>query len=71
MSISPTQISGRIGSFNQIMITIGIAVAYAMGYVIDAEDLDNSLNWRICVILPVPFILIKMFVGSAYPFDTI
>jgi hypothetical protein len=41
MSISPTQISGRIGSFNQIMITIGIAVAYAMGYVIDAEDLDN------------------------------
>jgi hypothetical protein len=28
-------VSGRIGSFNQIMITIGIAVAYAMGYIID------------------------------------
>ena len=40
-SISPTQISGRIGSLNQIMSTVGIAVAYAMGYIIDKKDLNN------------------------------
>lgn len=35
MSISPTKISGQIASFNQIMITIGIAIGYCMGYLID------------------------------------
>lgn len=41
ISISPTKISGLMGSFNQIMITIGIATAYGMGYVINPEDLSN------------------------------
>lgn len=35
MSISPTKISGQIASLNQIMITIGIAIGYCMGYMID------------------------------------
>lgn len=34
MSLSPTELSGRIGSLNQIFITIGIAWAYAMGFLL-------------------------------------
>ena len=30
ISISPPEISGIIGSFNQLLITIGIAVAYGL-----------------------------------------
>lgn len=41
MSIAPIKISGKIGSFNQIFITIGIATAYGMGLVIDDSDLGN------------------------------
>jgi hypothetical protein len=32
ISISPPEISGIVGSFNQLLITVGIAVAYALGY---------------------------------------
>ena len=34
-SISPTSISGRIGTFNQLNIVIGIMFSYLMGYIID------------------------------------
>jgi len=33
ISISPNDISGIVGSFNQLLITIGIAAAYGIGYV--------------------------------------
>ena len=71
MSISPTKISGQMGSFNQIMITIGIAVAYAMGYVIDNNDLGNSWNWRLCVILPIPLCILRIVVCNYFSFDRI
>lgn len=58
MSIAPTQISGFMGSLNQIMITIGIAAAYAMGYVLDQDDLLNPYYWRLCVLLPLPFCIV-------------
>lgn len=31
ISFSPPEISGIVGSFNQLLITIGIATAYALG----------------------------------------
>lgn len=33
VSISPPEMSGLIGSFQQLLITIGISVAYRLGYV--------------------------------------
>lgn len=71
MSISPTKISGLMGSFNQIMITIGIAVAYGMGYVIDADDLANAVNWRLCVFLPIPFCVVRILTCKYFCFDSI
>lgn len=32
ISISPPEISGIVGSFNQLLITLGIATAYGLGY---------------------------------------
>lgn len=71
MSLSPTSISGRIGSFNQIFITIGIAVGYSMGYLIDTKELDNPYNWRICVAYPILFCLIMIGVCLMNRMDTI
>ena len=51
-SIAPIQISGKIGSLNQIFITIGIATAYGMGICIDDKNLENEWRWRLCVIIP-------------------
>lgn len=34
-SIAPRQISGKIGSFNQLNIVGGIMISYVMGYIID------------------------------------
>lgn len=71
VSISPTKIRGGMGSLNQIMITIGIAIAYGLGYLIDQNDLSNSVNWRLCVIFPVPFCLIKIVGCYYFPTDSI
>lgn len=32
VSLSPPELSGLIGSFQQVLITVGIAVAYRLGY---------------------------------------
>jgi len=32
VSISPPEMTGQVGSFNQLLITIGISVAYKLGY---------------------------------------
>lgn len=36
VSLSPPSMSGVTGSLNQLFITIGIAVAYTMGFTIEA-----------------------------------
>lgn len=71
MSLSPTSISGRLGSFSQISITLVIAISYSMGYLIDQSDLQNPLNWRICVSLPILMCLIRIAVCFMFPMDSI
>jgi MFS family permease len=71
MSISPTKVSGLMGSFNQFMITVGIAAAYAMGYTIDTNDLRNPFNWRLCVFFPIPFCIIMIITCKYFSFDSI
>lgn len=71
ISISPTKISGKIGSLNQILITIGIALGYGMGYRINEKDLGNKYNWRLIVLLPMLMCLIHIVVCKMFPFDTI
>ena len=60
ISLAPTSMSGKLGSFNQIFITIGISLAYAMGFIINEDALDE-IRWRIFVLFPIPFALIRFF----------
>jgi MFS family permease len=71
MSISPTKISGLMGSFGQIMITVGIAAAFTFGYLIDAKDLKNPYNWRLCVSFPIPLCFITILTCKYLSFDSI
>ncbi len=36
-SISPLNMTGLIGSFNQLFITIGISIAYALNFFIESD----------------------------------
>lgn len=71
ISISPTSMSGKIGSLNQILITIGIALGYAMGYRINEKDLGNVYNWRFCVCLPILMCIMRIIVCRFFRLDTI
>lgn len=71
ISISPTKASGKIGSLNQILITVGIALGYAMGYKINELDLGNIYNWRLCVLIPVPICIVRIIACKLFPMDTL
>jgi MFS family permease len=71
ISISPSQISGRVASMNQLFITIGIALGYAMGFRINEDDLGNVYNWRLCVFIPVLMCIVRIIACRLFPFDTL
>ena len=70
-SIAPREISGTMGSFNQLLITIGIAVAYGMGFLIDEKDLGNWWRWRVCIILPAFLSLFRLYTLSVFKYDSL
>ena len=47
-SIAPMQIKGRLGSLNQLFLTVGIAIAYAMGLLMKGtlEFKSQDLWWH-------------------------
>jgi MFS family permease len=68
MSIAPTQISGIIGSFNQLFITIGIAVAYYIGYFLPTYvSFSEGAIWRIIIAYPIIFCMIRLMVLFIFP----
>ena len=69
ISISPTKISGTIGSLNQILITHGIAVAYGMGFLIDEKDINCWWRWRICVLLPACICFLRLITLKIFKYD--
>jgi SP family myo-inositol transporter-like MFS transporter 13 len=53
LSLSPSSMSGVTGSLNQLFITIGIAVAYAVGFSISEKPSFVDLEpWRKILFLP-------------------
>ena len=68
-SIAPIKISGQVGSFNQILITVGIAFAYAMGFLIDDQDLANEWRWRVCVLVPCLACYLRILTCQKFSFD--
>lgn len=51
VSLSPPSMAGITGSLNQLFITIGIAVAYTMGFTIGGKGYDGE-QWRWVLFLP-------------------
>lgn len=63
-SISPRDMTGFIGSFNQLLITIGISVAYAMNFFLESDILQKNYSIVIFVLIPLPFCIIRAAVLS-------
>jgi predicted MFS family arabinose efflux permease len=40
-SVTPTTLSGSVGALRQVFLNVGVAVGYALGFLIDAENVDN------------------------------
>lgn len=72
-SISPTAISGKIGSYNQLNIVVGIMVAYLVGYIIDEEgDTTDEVRWRIFLGFPIIALIGRIVILQfLYPFNSI
>jgi len=65
-SMSPLSMTGIIGSFNQLLITIGISVAYAMDFFLESDTLDKDIEIQIFVVVPLPFCLMRLIVLVFY-----
>jgi MFS family permease len=61
LSLAPSSMSGVTGSLNQLFITIGIAIAYVVGFLIEngPESTINSEPWRMILFLPAITSLIR------------
>ena len=71
-SIAPRQISGKIGSFNQLNIVGGIMISYLMGYVIDDELVQDEIRWRILLSGPIIMLIMRIItLQLIYPYNSI
>lgn len=59
-SISPLSMTGIVGSFNQLLITIGISVAYAMNFFLESDMLTKDVRIKIFILVSLPFCLIRI-----------
>lgn len=59
-SIAPPDKVGILGSLNQLMHTLGAVTAYIYGMLIDDKDREDRIRWRLYLILPAVFLLIRI-----------
>ena len=52
-SVTPTTLSGSVGALRQVFLNVGVAMGYALGFLIDPEDVNYSINWRILISFPI------------------
>ena len=71
-SIAPSQVSGKIGTYNQLFQVSGVLIAYLMGYSLNDNDKDDEIRWRIFLGLPIlAFIGRQLVLQFIYPYDSI
>lgn len=63
-SISPLNMTGFIGSFNQLLITVGISVAYALNFFLESDIMEKRYQIVIFILTPLPFCLLRIFTLS-------
>jgi sugar porter (SP) family MFS transporter len=73
--VSPVSLSGITGSMNQVLICLGIVVAYLMGYGVPyspkVEVPYSDIYWRIVLVIPAgAAILRSLLLVTVFRFDT-
>jgi MFS family permease len=59
ISLSPPEISGITGSFNQLMITVGIAFGYYFGLAVQDFQISHSFKWGYVMCFPVLMCILR------------
>lgn len=52
-SVTPTALAGSIGSLHQVFIMVGVASGYTLGYLINPNNINDQINWRILLSFPI------------------
>lgn len=52
-SVTPTTLSGSVGALRQVFLNVGVAIGYALGYLINADNVNDQINWRIIISFPI------------------
>lgn len=52
-SVTPTTLSGSVGALRQVFLNVGVAMAYSFGFLIDANNTQDKINWRILLAFPI------------------
>jgi|688.fasta_scaffold299032_1 predicted MFS family arabinose efflux permease len=58
-SVTPNTLSGSVGALRQVFLNVGVALGYALGFLIDKNNINDSLNWRILLSFPIITCLIR------------
>lgn len=70
-SIAPPLMVGKLGTFNQLLQTLGVVVAYIAGSMI-SEDADDEFRWRIYLGFPALFLVLRIVgLQMIYRFETL
>ena len=71
-SLSPVSVSGKMGSMNQLLTCYGVIFAYALGFIIDQDDKDDEIRWRILVGFPIiPCLISIVSLKWVFPYDSL
>ena len=70
--ISPVQISGKIGSYNQVLQVVGVFVCYCVGFLVDDEDIYDQWRWRLFLAFSaLPLLIRTIALQIFFPFDSL
>lgn len=71
-SIAPPDKIGQLGAYNQLLQTLGVVVAYIGGSIINDEDANDWIRWRVYLGFPALFLILRI-VGMQfiYRFETL
>lgn len=68
--ISPVQIAGRMGTFNQLLQTSGVLFSCILGFVVIIPKIDDEIMWRLFLGFPiVPLASRIILLGVIFQFD--
>lgn len=58
-SVTPTALAGSVGSLHQVLLMVGVALGYTLGFLIDPNNVGDATNWRILISFPIITCLIR------------